>query len=262
MNTRFFISLWIVIALHPCWAQSDVDSSPRSQWGVSAGINHYNEPDLMQLKGPEMGLHVRTKNWAELPTAQLEADVLLGKQNYTSTSSGSMNGVTNLETRWRGLVPLFSDTATNEGWFTGMALHTLWNDLRGTTSFQGTTYGGYQRSAVQLWLPVRWTDADLWEVDAGLLLYGRHTSKLSEVSTSYSDVINTQRRGQYVQLTMKLQQTNGDAIRPFVRYTHLGDSNTVVVRGPQNACPSGFCQVTEPLSHRWQMGAIWEFASP
>ena len=230
-------------------------------WGMSGGVNHYEEPNLMQLKGPELGIHTRVNHWANMPTAQFEADVLLGKQKYTSAGSGSMNGVTNLETRWRALVPLFGDTTTESGWLTGLALHTLWNDLRGTTTFQGTTYGGYQREAAQLWLPLRWSSGDMWEVDAGLLIYGRHTSKLSEVGSSYSDAVNTQRNGQYAQLAMKIKLQDGDLVKPFIRYTHLGDSNTVIVRGPQNNCPNSLCTATEPMSNRGQIGAVWEFSA-
>ena len=230
-------------------------------WGMSGGVNHYEEPNLMQLKGPELGIHARVNHWANMPTAQFEADVLLGKQKYTSAGSGSMNGVTNLETRWRALVPLFGDTTTESGWLTGLALHSLWNDLRGTTTFQGTTYGGYQREAAQLWLPLRWSSGDMWEVDAGLLIYGRHTSKLSEVGSSYSDAVNTQRNGQYAQLAMKIKLQDGDLVKPFIRYTHLGDSNTVIVRGPQNNCPNSLCTATEPMSNRWQIGAVWEFSA-
>jgi len=231
----------------------DLTTAPQIRWGVSAGMNAYKEPDLMQLKGPEVGLHARFSHLPEMPTAQLEADLLLGKQKYTSVSSGSMSGVTNLETRWRGLVPLFTDAPTQAGWFTGLALHTLWNDLRGTTTFQGNTYGGYQRSAAQLWLPVRWADGDMWEVDAGLLVYGRHTSKLSEVNTSYSDIVNTQRRGQYAQVALSLPFNHGDALKPFIRYTHLADSNTVAMGGKY---------WVEPDSTRWQIGAVWEFSAP
>lgn len=248
------IAIFLLASSAAChsWAQSDKPVSMAVNWGMSGGVNHYEEPDLMQLKGPELGIHARVNHWANMPTAQFEADVLLGKQKYTSAGSGSMNGVTNLETRWRALVPLFGDTTTESGWLTGLALHTLWNDLRGTTTFQGTTYGGYQREAAQLWLPLRWSSGDMWEVDAGLLIYGRHSSKLSEVNSSYQNIVNTQRSGQYAQVAIKMDLPNGDAIRPFVRYTHLADSNTVTMGGRN---------WLEPESNRWQIGAVWEFSA-
>lgn len=229
----------------------DISEPARIQWGASGGINQYKEPGLMQLKGAELGLHARVTRWADMPSAQLEGDIFLGQQKYTSQSSGSMNGVTNLETRWRALWPVMPDI--QEGLSAGLAWHTLWNDLRGTTTFQGTTYGGYQRSASQLWLPMRWHIDDMWELDAGLLIFGRHTSKLSEVSTSYQDIVNTQRRGQYAQVAMNVTLSNGESLKPFVRYTHLADSNTVAMGGKY---------WIEPESHRWQIGMVWEFATP
>jgi hypothetical protein len=252
MHKSIAIFLLAFSAACHSWAQSDKPVSMTISWGMSGGVNHYEEPNLMQLKGPELGIHTRVNHWGNMPTAQLEADVLLGKQKYTSAGSGNMSGVTNLETRWRALVPLFGDTPTNSGWLTGLALHTLWNDLRGTTTFQGTTYGGYQREAAQLWLPLRWNSSGMWEVDAGLLIYGRHSSKLSEVNSSYQNIVNTQRSGQYAQVTIKMDLSNGDAIRPFVRYTHLADSNTVTMGGRN---------WLEPESNRWQIGAVWEFSA-
>jgi hypothetical protein len=253
MHKKLFISLFAIFAATNIGAQSLEPTGTQGRWGVSGGMNDYKEPGLMQLKGPEMGLHSRITNWADMPKAQFEGDILLGQQKYTSVSSGNMSGVTNLETRWRALTPVFSDTPTNEGFFAGLALHTLWNDLRGTTTFNGVTYSGYQRSATQLWLPVRWASGDGLEIDAGLLIYGRHTSKLSEVNTSYKDIVNIQRRGQYAQVAMNVALNNGDSLKPFVRYTHLADSNTVAMGGKY---------WIEPESQRWQIGAIWEFSAP
>ncbi len=250
MRKKLLISLFAMTIATHIGAQALEPSSTHVQWGVSGGMNHYKEPDLMQLKGPEVGLHSRITSWADMPNAQFEGDILLGKQKYTSVSSGSMTGVTNLETRWRAMLPLFSDSPTNEGFFAGVALHTLWNDLRGTSTFNGQTFGGYERSARQLWLPLRWSSGDMWEVDGGLLIYGRHTSILSQVNSNYTDITNTQRRGQYAQVTMNVKLNNGDNLKPFVRYTHLADSNTVAMGGKK---------WIEPESNRWQIGAVWEF---
>lgn len=233
------------------WGQDTPENQPPLiKWGISADVNRYVESDIMQLVGPEGGLHSRITHWSTMPNTHLEGDIFLGRQNYTSKSSGSINGVTNLETRWRAMHPLFSDTSTNEGFFAGLALHTLWNDLRGTTYYQGTSYGGYERMAGQLWLPMRWSSGDMWEIDGGLLIYGHHASMLSQVNSGYQDITNTQRRGQYAQVAINVKLDDGDSLRPFVRYTHLADSNTVAMGGKK---------WIEPESHRWQVGAVWEF---
>ncbi len=252
MYKKLLISLFATASVLPSWAQTaPAEQAPTNiKWGVSAGVNRYVEPDIMQLVGPEGGLHSRITHWEKMPNAHFEGDILLGRQNYTSQSSGSINGVTNLETRWRAMLPLFSDTPTNQGFFAGIALHTLWNDLRGTSTFNGQTFGGYERSARQLWLPLRWTSGDMWTFDGGLLIYGRHTSKLSQVNTNYTDIINTQRRGHYAQVSMTVKLNNGEDLKPFVRYTHLADSNTIAMGGKN---------WLEPESNRWQVGAVWEF---
>jgi hypothetical protein len=222
--------------------------APRLHWGVSAGLNRYQEKGLMQLQGPEMGVHATLTS----PSVQWESDVLLGKQHYTSQDSGSMTGITNLETRWRALVDLGGDTQPPSGVWAGLAFHTLWNDLRGTTTFNQITYGGYERSAVQLWLPVRWSGLGGWDVDAGLLIYGRHTSKLSQVNSHYSDIVNTQHSGQYAQASFHWAWDDGNRLTPFVRYTRLGKSSSVVMNGNS---------WIEPASDRWQIGAVWAFNS-
>jgi len=200
----------------------------------------------MQLQGPEMGVHV-TRTWSSI---QWEGDALLGQQKYTSRDSGSMTGISNLETRWRGFVSLADDIPAHSDFLAGLAIHTLWNDLRGTTTFNQNTYAGYERSAVQLWLPMRWSRPGMWDLDAGLLIYGRHISKLSQVNSHYSDLVNTQHAGQYVQATFHWACADGDTLKPLIRYTHLGKSNSVVMHGSTWA---------EPASQRWQIGVIWEF---
>lgn len=235
------------------WSQSTAESETQVKWGISGGFNHYTEPKLMQLQGPEAGLHFQISNMRDLENMQLEGDILLGAQKYTSAESGTISGVPNLESRYRALIAVSKDDTTGEVFYTGLAVHTLLNDLRGISS---TGKSGYRRIATQLWLPLRWTINSTWELDAGMLIYGRHTSKLSDVGPNYGDVINTQRKGQYAQVSMSLALDNGDLLKPFIRYTHLGDSNIV-----PNREPSGTAYRYEPESQRWQIGAVWEFNS-
>jgi hypothetical protein len=229
------------------WGQLQKPQSTVTQWGISAGINHYKEPDLMQLQGPEIGLHARVYNFAQIPKLRIEGDVFLGQQKYTSTKTGSMNGVQNIETRWRILMPVFADTPSQQGLYTGIGIHTLLNDMRGTSS---TGDLGYERSATQLWLPVRWV-SNYWELEAGALIYGRHTSKLSQANTTppHPDVVNTQRKGAYLQSKLSLQMDARNLLSPYLRYTYLDESDHV------NA-------FYEPASKRWQTGVTWQFITP
>lgn len=258
---KIFLILLFICASTAGAQSSDEAASPRMQWGLSSGLNMYQEPGLMQLRGSELGVHTRIGGLAQVPRTHFEGDMLLGVQNYSSAQSGSQSGIMNIETRWRALVPMFGNTASDQGWFTGLAVHTLWNDLRGTTT---TGYGGYRRIATQLWLPLQWRSGDVWELNAGLLVYGRHLSMLTDASSSYSDAHNTQRRGEYLQLSMNMRADNGNVLRPFIRYTHLGDSDSVFIRSPPtDDCPAGSaCYAVEPNSHRWQLGVVWAFNAP
>lgn len=177
--------------------------------------------------------------------------MLLGKQKYTSTSTGSMRGVGNLETRWRVVGEMVPDS----GWSTGLALHTLWNDLQGiATDGNGQTYSGYQRSAQQVWLPVRWAPGNGWTYEFGKLINGKHTSALSQADpAAYTDITNTQKGGTYLQASVSLGLPNGDRLLPFMRVTHLSTSDVVTMGGKN---------WTEPNNHRLQTGVIWQFVSP
>jgi hypothetical protein len=158
-----------------------------------------------------------------------------------------MNGVHNVETRWRALMPIYANTPNQRGLFAGLGIHTLWNDLRGTST---TGNGGYERTATQLWLPVRWVN-NYGEIESGVLVHGKHTSKLSQASTSSprNDVVNTQKKGFYVQGRLNVQLDARHALSPYVRYTGLGDSDKV----------NG---AYEPASNRWQAGVTWQFTTP
>jgi hypothetical protein len=246
MNSKISLTFACAASCLTVLASAQTATFEKTQLAVSAGMNRYTEPGLMQLEGPEVGMHLRTR-WSRLSQYQLEADVLLGSQRYTSESSGTLNHVANIETRWRAMRKVWLGNTPQSGISAGLAIHTLWNDLRGNTS--ADKYG-YQRIATQLWLPVRWNSPYNWDIEGGLLIYGRHISKMSEVSTSYSDITNTQRRGRYLQAAYGFNLRNGDTVKPFMRYTYLGDSNTVTMAN-QNWI--------EPNSDRWQMGLIWEF---
>jgi hypothetical protein len=225
-------------------AQSNL--KPILQWGVGTGINHYKEPGFMQLKGQEVGLHARAYNFARLPQLHLEGDLFFGQQDYSSEGTGTMNGVHNVESRWRALMPIYANTPKQHGLYAGLGIHTLWNDLRGIST---TGNGGYERRAKQLWLPVRWV-SNFWEVEGGVLVYGKHTSMLSQVNTTppSNDVVNTQKKGVYVQGKLNVQLDARHALSPYVRYTGLSDSDKV----------SG---AYEPASNRWQAGVTWELTT-
>ena len=213
-------------------------------WQLSAGWQDYSEPQ-MNLKGPELGLHWQSRR---LGAYTLEADAHVGLQNYSSSDSGRLDQVPNVDTRWRALRAL---TAQPQ-WQVGLALHTHANFLRGTTSLG---FGGYDRLSTQVWLPVRWQSLgdQRWAIDAGWLLWGEHVSRLSQVNTSLQDVTNTQRKGAYFQISQKRHTSRGE-LEPYARWTWVDDSDV------QEVTVSGQIRgAYEPRHNRLQVGLKWRF---
>lgn len=247
MKNIFTTAAVLTLGLGHAWV---AHAQSTTTWGLSAGMNRYTEAN-MKLVGPEVGLHAQVVNLFPNAPVQLEGDVLLGKQNYSSTSTGSMRNVGNIETRWRIMGEVFADS----GFSAGLGVHTLWNDLQGVaTDSSGQTFNGYQRSARQVWLPLRWAPGGAWTYELGRLIHGKHHSALSQADpAAYTDITNKQQRGSYLQASVSLGLPNGDRFSPFVRYTHLSASDVVTMASKN---------WTEPNNHRLQTGVMWQFASP
>ncbi len=235
-----------------------VASGLRWHWATSAGLNSYAEPGLMRLQGPEMGLHLRLSDVAWGGHWGLEADLLYGRQDYESTDTGRKTDIPNIETRSRIMYAHTGQRAAGPslGLSYGLAFHTLWNNLEGPTT---TNNKGYLRKAFQLWAPVRWRQglapgawATAWTAEGGVLISGQHISMLSQVGSDFIDVTNRQNKGAYLQFSSEHRQgLRAGAWSPYVRFTWLGDSDTVPFsRIDQRAG-------IEPLSQRWQVGAQW-----
>ncbi len=227
------------------WAWAAAQAAPSSDaWHWSAGWQHYSEPQ-MALTGPELGLHWQSHGRGAFT---LEADAMLGLQNYSSEQTGRLSQVPNLDTRWRAL-----KTWTNQPqWQYGLALHTHSNFLRGTTTLG---FGGYDRLSTQLWLPLRWRSEDphSWVMDAGYLLWGEHVSRLSQTSASLPDVRNVQRKGAYLQASTTVE-TSWGPMQPFLRLTWVGDSDVQLLTVAGQARGA-----YEPVNKRWQLGLRWQF---
>lgn len=251
MKTR----LACLFVFTPFMAMSQIAPAPSGMWSYSLGAQRYAEP-AMQLVGPEIGLHWRSRPIEGLHQAQLEVDALVGLQKYSSDGTGTKKNVPNIETRWRVLW-------TSTQWphiSYGLGFFTHSNYLQGTTS---TGNGGYERQSTQVWLPFRFSDsADNWSalgpvksvrMDAGVLLLGKHVSKLSQVNANtYIDLHNTQHTGVYLQSQLDYSTASG-IYSPYIRWTWVDDSDKV------NDLRSGKQNYYEPINRRLQIGVEWKY---
>ena len=246
--------IWILIGA-PLLAMAQTAPAPWGMWSYSLGEQRYSEP-VMQLVGPEIGLHVRSRPQKGLGQAHLEADALVGMQKYMSDVSGTKNHVPNIETRWRVLWPSHLSPQLSYG----LAFHTHSNYLNGTTS---NGYGGYERQSTQFWLPVSWTQGgENWsflgpvksvQMDAGVLLLGHQVSKLSQANAAkYIDINNTQHTGIYIQSKWDYSAASG-IYSPYIRWTWVDDSDKV------NGLRVGREDYYEPINRRLQIGVEWRY---
>lgn len=215
-------------------------------WGMSLGLQRYSE-SLMQLQGPDIGVHWRNHAQVQRSGVQLEVDAIWGLQNYSSPVSGTLKGIPNIDTRWRLMAPVSFMPSVSYG----LALHTDYNNMRGITS---VGHGGYERISTQLWLPLRWTlpTAQAWELDAGVLLWGQHVSRLSQATANSEDVTNAQDIGVYLQAATALNTSRGK-VTPFLRWAWIDHSNVVLAK------ESGVMKyVQEPRNNRVQVGLQWQ----
>ena len=240
----------------PFMAMSQTAPAPLGVWSYSLGAQRYAEP-AMQLVGPEIGLHWRSRPLLGLRQAQFEVDGLVGLQKYSSDGTGPKKNVPNIESRWRVLWP--STQWPNISY--GLGFYTHSNFLQGTTS---TGNGGYERQSTQFWLPFRFSDSgENWSalgpvksvrIDAGILLFGKHISKLSQVNAkTYIDIENTQDRGIYFQSQLDYSTASG-IYSPYVRWTWVDDSDKVngLLSGKQGL-------FSEPINRRLQIGVEWKY---
>lgn len=216
---------------------------PSGLWQLSAGWQHYSERQ-MQLSGPELGLHWQSPHEGAL---RLEAEAVFGLQKYSSTQMGTLAHVPNIDTRWRVL----QTSQAWPQWQYGLALHTHFNHLRGTTSLG---FAGYDRLSTQIWLPVRWQSLgdQPWAVEAGWLLRGEHVTRLSQVNANLQDVRNTQRQGVYLQASTTLKTSMGE-LQPYARWSRVGDSD-IRLLDVSGARVGAY----EPQNTRWQLGVRWD----
>lgn len=244
-------------------AQTPPTDAPwaRLQWSSSAGASRYSEPSVsMKIAGPELGLHLRMSDLRRLPRLQLEADGLIGAQDYSSTD-GRLDNRRVLDLRGRALYQLVPTNA-DRGLYAGLAFQASYSDLRGTVipaAPTTRTVRGYERLNQSAWLALQWRDNLNWDLlpkmqsyqlDLGHLIEGRQRSYLSQVGSNWRDATNKQASGWYMQVQGSWVAERGLTLEPYLRYTQVAGSDIV---------DAGGGRVTEPANSRWQLGlkATW-----
>lgn len=204
----------------------------RSGWEIGGQVAryHYEEPDLMWLKGDRFGATGSyTVAYEKRVYSRIELRWSYGELNYQG--SGTLNNVPDQLFEARALAGRDYGIGETMAWspYVGVAFRYLFNDLRGTTS---TGDRGYRRDSSYFYVPLgvtlrmrlgeEWVLAPQFEYDA--FVYGVQRSFLSDAGFGDPDVTNRQRRGRGYRAQLMFEGPRW-SFGPWMHYWNVKDSD-------------------------------------
>ncbi|MDD5449713.1 MAG: hypothetical protein PHO42_03845 [Candidatus Omnitrophica bacterium] len=207
--------------------------------GTAVSYIKYEEPDFMKNEGIMYGLNGSYAYYNKKLMLKAEGLFSSGEVDYTSTSTGSMDGLSDVMLEGRGLLGLVTPAKNKFKFtpYTGAAYRYLYDDARGTTT---TGHRGYERESNYFYSPVgidmeaalneTWSVGSIIEYD--IFWRGWQISHLSDVSLGYNDLENTQRNGYGVRASARFVKKGLKTdliIEPFIRYWNIGDSDKTAI---------------------------------
>lgn len=198
--------------------------------GLSFSSYKYQEPGLMSLKGPKLGLNIEaTDAWSNGFFLGGDFRYAFGTVDYQSAGTGNASGNPDWYLELKEVV--------GKDWFVsgsvispyaGLGYRYLNNDARGLSS---TGAAGYRRESHYFYLPVGLTHQTRTQPNSKListleydyLIAGKQISRLSD--TGYlQDVTNYQNHGFGLKLSVQYE-INTWAFGPYAQYWNIDQSN-------------------------------------
>ena len=247
--------------------------------GMEVSSFNYEEPNFMEEDGVLWGIfgnyevllrenspHGSFKdlfhNGNGFNRFELDARILWGQVDYTSTMTGSLDEIDDWLFEIRGLTgcdfPVFEDQIITS--FLGIGYRYLNDDSSGLRTT--TNAAGYERESNYLYLPIglkyfaplqeQWTFEARGEFD--IFLTGEQQSHLGDAVAGLGTVTNDQDSGWGARASVRLERKGERVdlfVEPYFRYWEIDDSNTAVV-----ASGPGFLIVgLEPANESWEAGS-------
>ncbi len=173
---------------------------------------------------------------------KIEAKGSYGVVDYESTPSGTIKDIDDYMIEVRLLLgyDMLPSETTMVTPYAGFGYRNLNDDSSGKRSSRGAL--GYERSSNYYYLPLGF---DLkhqinagWQIGVNgefdVLLFGQQKSYLSDVSTSYPDLTNDQKRGYGLRGSVPIIKVGSKfnfVLTPFIRYWNIKDSETSTAVG-------------------------------
>jgi hypothetical protein len=211
---------------------------PGREVGGQVSKYEYEEPGLMKLDGPRIGVvGAYTGTTPGLVYGRIDGRVSYGRLDYESVGTGTLSNVPD----WTAEVRLVAGKDFRAGEsvvlspYIGLGYRWLYNDLKGTSS---TGHRGYERYSQYWYAPIgltmrmragdHWVFAPTIEYDA--FIGGKQKSYLSDVAPGLPDVTNDQDRGRGYRVYLMVESRNW-AFGPWMHYWNIKDSEIVPIGG-------------------------------
>ena len=213
-------------------ANEPLATRPGLELGVQAARYRYEEPGFMKLlgnRGGLMGAYTFTNSRGAFSRIEIrESYGRLKFQGPTGTSSNIPDLI--LETRVVGGMDFPTDGRFSLSPYLGIGLRYLYNDLRGYDASNAAV--GYRRESTYAYLPLgvtaRMRLGDQWllapSLEADAFIRGRQTSRLSDLGTGTSDVMNSQNRGRGYRAYLMFEK-NQWSLGGWMHYWRVRDSD-------------------------------------
>ncbi len=233
--TAAFLSL---IPTGLTWAMEDVSKSFSYDVGAEVYYFNYTEKDVMEETGPMYGASGEF-NWKVFDqyALRLQGRGALGQVDYSSDSSGSVDGINDYTFEVRALAGYNATIGKDIGLqpYLGFGYRFLRDELGGKQSTTGAA--GYDRESQYFYFPFGIDVAknlnNNWDVkfnvEFDLLLKGKQTSELGDAIAGLDTLENDQDKGWGLRGSVRFAKKMEGCdviVEPFVRYWDIGQSDT------------------------------------
>jgi hypothetical protein len=212
----------------------------RTGWELGGQVSDYKyeEPGLMQLDGPRIGVVAAyAATTPDRVYGRIDGRVSYGKLDYRSMGTGTASNIPD----WTAEVRLVAGKDFRAGEsvvlspYIGLGYRYLFNDLQG---YSTTGHVGYRRYSQYWYAPIgltmrmragdRWVFAPTVEYDA--FIGGKQKTMLSDVAPGLPDITNDQDRGRGYRVYLMVESRNW-AFGPWLHYWSIKDSEIVPIGG-------------------------------
>ena len=204
----------------------------KEEIGIYFGTKIYEERHpvdnsfFMSQEGWMIGLNTNSEKYDNETYVGFRNRLAAGQVDYTSAGTGTLSAIPDYQfetTAYLGIP--FEGSNSRTTLFSGLGFRYLLNASGLKQSSTG--HSGYDRESRYIYMPIGINfETGQWELRGEYLyfLYGQQTSKISQVSPSYSDITNDQEEGSGIKMTAKYYVEKDFGYEFYMDYWDIADS--------------------------------------